>query len=149
MSSPTISLLGNEWIRVSKKHSTKIETTKVYYRYIHTKHKSMKLTISIGNDIGNLLGWKKGDYVTIDYSRLRPLIFRVARSTDTDGDRFKLHQSGKSHSINITFKMKPGLSLNIDTSTPIYFDFDHNDLMLDLSRKHQDQYVSLRQSTDI
>lgn len=135
-------LLG-EWITVGEKNRSNIDYDKIYYRYIETKYKTMKLSISIGNTLAESFGWKKDDTVKICYSRLNPLVFAISRCNNPAFPLYTLHQGKLAHCVHLSFKSRPGLKLDIKKSIPACFEFDGENLLLDLSKKHESMFISV------
>lgn len=72
----------DEWVAIEKKAHHNNYSDKVRARAVQTASGGFQLDLAIGADICELLGWQKGDYITVMRSRIRPHLLRFVKGEE-------------------------------------------------------------------
>lgn len=103
----------DEWVAIEKKAHHNNHADKIRARAVQTKAGTFQLDLALGIDICDLLGWQKGDFITVMRSRIRPNLLRFVKSDHgyTLGDNannltkryLKFALDGKNYIVKKTF----------------------------------------------
>ena len=126
-----------DWVIVQRCKVNKLMPDGVYAAISNLEYKTgkaIKIRFHIGNDIAELLGFKKGSLINIQHKGDDPFIIRLTLGDKKNG--FSLVQATGTDIYNVVFSWRHKDKIKISQkASPVSFDiFPDKSLVIDLSQ---------------